>query len=388
MTGLPAGLADAETPVALVDLARARANAAKVAAYTARHGLAWRPHVKTHKSLALARLQLEAGARALTVATPHEAEVMARVCDDLLLAYPPLGTRKLERLMALPEHVSLTVALDSDEALLGLGRAARVAGRTVGVLVEVDVGLGRTGVQNAGEAARLASAAREAERLEYRGVMFYPGHIRTHVSGQRQAIEALADRLESCCAALTEADLAPEVVSGGSSPTLWHSHHLSRLTEVRAGTVIYNDLDMTAMGVAGEHECAYSILATVVSTAVPGRAVVDAGSKALSKELHDKAGAGYAALDGRPEVRVVALSEEHGVLNIADSDWRPRVGELVRLLPNHVCVSVNLQDRVIAHEGDHWETWPIEGRGRVASWNRSESNARNEIQPRSLTPNE
>lgn len=369
MNGLPVGLADAETPVALVDLARARANAAKVAAYTARHGLAWRPHVKTHKSLALACTQLEAGAQGLTVATPHEAEVMARVCDDLLLAYPPLGKRKLERLMALPERVALTVALDSDVALLGLARAARTAGRTVGVLVEMDVGLGRTGVRSAREVARLATVARDAEGVAYRGVMFYPGHIRSHVAEQEEAVGALAERLESCCAALAGAGLAPGVVSGGSSPTLWHSHLLPRLTEVRAGTVIYNDLDMTGMGVARDDECAYSILATVVSTAVPGRAVVDAGSKALSKELHGTAGSGYAALAGRPEVRVVALSEEHGVLDITGTDWRPRVGELVRLLPNHVCVSVNLQDRVIAHEGDSWETWPIEGRGRVASWN-------------------
>ncbi len=374
MSELPAGLADAETPVALVDLTRARANAMKVASYASRHGLAWRPHVKTHKSLALARIQLAAGARGLTVATPHEAEVMARVSHDLLLAYPPLGKRKLARLMALPEEVALTVGLDSDVALLGLARAASAAGRTVGVLVEMDVGLGRVGVQTPAEAARLAALAREAESVEYRGIMFYPGHIRMHVSEQTQALKELGERLEAAYATLAEAGLAPEVVSGGSSPTLWQSHLLPGLTEVRAGTIIYNDLDMTGLGVAREGECAYSILATVVSTAVAGRAVVDAGSKALSKELHRTAGAGYAAVAGRPEVRVVALSEEHGVLDITHTDWQPRVGERVRLLPNHVCVSVNLQDRVIARDGDDFETWPIEGRGRVASWNKTESN--------------
>ena len=209
MSVIPAGLADAETPVALVDLARARANAARVAAYAERHGIAWRPHVKTHKSLALARMQLEAGARGLTVATPHEAEVMARVCDDLLLAYPLLGKRKLERLMALPERVALTVALDSEVAVRGLAEAARAAGRTVGVLVELDVGLGRTGVRTAREAALLAALARDAKGLEYRGIMFYPGHIRAHVSEQERAIGALAERLESCCATLAGAGLAP-----------------------------------------------------------------------------------------------------------------------------------------------------------------------------------
>ncbi len=374
MNELPLGLADAETPVALVDLTRARANAGKVAAYAARHGIAWRPHVKTHKSLALARIQLEAGARGLTVATPREAEVMARVCDDLLLAYPPVGKRKLARLMALPERVALTVALDSEVALSGLAGAAGAARRTVGVLVEVDVGLGRTGVGSAREAARLGRLAREAEYLEYRGIMFYPGHIRTHVNEQERAIGALRGWLEACVETLTEVELAPAVVSGGSSPTLWNSHLLPPLTEVRAGTIIYNDLDMTGMGVARERECAYSILATVVSTAVPGRAVVDAGSKALSKELHDTAGTGYAALAGHPGVRVVALSEEHGVLDLEATSWRPRVGEVVRLLPNHVCVSVNLQDRVIAHEGENWEEWPIEGRGRVEPPSQTESN--------------
>ncbi len=358
-------LGDIETPVALIDLHRVRENASRAAAYTAQHGLAWRPHIKTHKSLAIARIQLDAGARGLTVATPHEAEVMSALTDDLLIAYPPLGRKKLTRLMSLPREVALTVGLDSAEALEGLAEAASSAGRTVGVLVELDAGLHRVGVQAPEDAVGLARKASRLKGVEYRGIMYYPGHIRTHVSNQEQSFQELSALLESYYDALSAEGLAPEVVSGGSSPTLWHSHELPRLNEVRAGTIIYNDRDMTGLGVAGEDQCAYTVLTTVVSTAVPDRAVVDAGSKALSKETLRAGGPGYAAVFGRPDVPVTFLSEEHGILDLAETDWRPRVGERVRLLPNHVCVSVNLQDRLLVLEDDGVETWPIEGRGRV-----------------------
>lgn len=367
MIGTADLLGDVETPVALIDLARVRANASRAATYASKHGIAWHPHIKTHKSIAVARIQLDAGARGLTVATPHEAEVMSGVTDDLLIAYPPLGRKKLTRLMALPRKVALTVGLDSAEALEALAEAASSAGRTVGVLVEVDAGLHRVGVQGPEDAVGLARKARDAQGVEYRGIMFYPGHIRAHVSDQEQSLLELSGLLESYFDALSAEGMAPEVVSGGSSPTLWRSHEIARLTEVRAGTVIYNDRDMTGLGVAGEDECAYTVLTTVVSTAVPDHAVVDAGSKALSKEVLRAGGPGYAAVFDRPNVPVTFLSEEHGILDLADTEWRPRVGDQLRLLPNHVCVSVNLQDRLLVQEGDRVETWPIEGKGRVSA---------------------
>lgn len=353
-----------ETPAAVVSRARMEANARRVADYCARHGLSWRPHVKTHKSTRVARLQLEAGARGLTVATPHEAEVMASVCDDLLLAYPPVGEAKLARILALPRSVRLTVALDSLDVLRPLATAARAAGRTVGVLVEVDVGLRRVGVQGTDAAVRLARAVREEAGVDYRGVLFYAGHIRTPGPESDAGLAALSDQVRDLREALTVAGCAPEVVSGGTTPTLWRSHEIEGLTEVRAGTCIFNDRDALRVGAAGPGDLAYSVLATVVSTAVEGRVAVDAGSKALAKEPRGGDGTFGVLLD-RPEVEVVALSEEHGMLDLGSTTWRPAVGTRVRIVPNHVCVSVNLQDRLLVESADGLEAWPREGRGRL-----------------------
>ncbi|MDQ3389704.1 MAG: alanine racemase, partial [Gemmatimonadota bacterium] len=155
----PRTIQEIETPAALVEVDRMRANLRRAAEYCRLHRLAWRPHAKTHKVPALAAEQLRAGAVGVTVATPREAEVMASVADDILLAYPPFGASKLERLMALPEHVRLTVGLDSEDALRPLAAAAREAGRVVGILVELDLGMRRIGIQRAEEAVILARMA-------------------------------------------------------------------------------------------------------------------------------------------------------------------------------------------------------------------------------------
>lgn len=175
----PVDPAVVETPIGYVELETVRANARRVADYAATHGLGWRPHIKTHKSKTIAAIQLEAGARGLTVATLREAEVMASLTKDVLLAYPPVGVRKLERLVALPLELDLKVALDSEAALVPLARAAQDAGRAVGVLVEQDVGLGRVGVPGPDEVLALAERADELDGVAFRGLMFYPGHIRT-----------------------------------------------------------------------------------------------------------------------------------------------------------------------------------------------------------------
>lgn len=358
-------LDDMETPAALVDVDRMEANLRRAAEYCRAHGLAWRPHAKTHKTPELAALQMELGAVGVTVATPREAEVMATAVDDVLLAYPPFGASKLERLMRLPEHVRLTVGLDSAEALDALGAVAQRAGRTVGVLIELDAGMGRVGLASPEHAVELARRTSGTAGVEYRGIMFYPGHIRGPAAEQDAALAALDARVAERIEALAAAGLRPEVVSGGSTPTFWRSHEVAGLTEVRPGTNIFNDRTTAEIGACDWDDCAYSVLATVVSTAVEGQAVVDAGSKALAKEELRATGGGYGALLDRPEVVVKAVSEEHGLLDLSATDWRPRVGERVRIVPNHVCVSVNLQERLVGvRGGEVVADWEIAGRGR------------------------
>ena len=352
-----------ETPIGYVDLDRARANAVRVADYAGSHGLAWRPHIKTHKSLEIARIQLDAGAAGLTVATLREAEVMSELTGDLLVAYPPVGEAKLERLMGLPADVDLKVALDSAEVLQGLAAAATDAGRVVGVLVEQDVGLGRVGLQTAEELVRLAHMAQGLDGVDFRGVMFYPGQIRMEEAEQADHIRRVSELLGETLADLGAAGLEPEVVSGGSTPTLWGSHQISGLTEIRSGSCIFFDREGLAVGVASRDDIAYTVLTTVVSTSVPGHAVVDAGSKALAKEGRG-GDSGFGVLYDRPEVTVASLSEEHGVLDLSRTEWTPRIGERVRIIPNHVCVSVNLHDVLLARRGDDHTLLELEGRGR------------------------
>lgn len=358
-------LAQLETPAALVDVARMHANLKRVASYCREYGLSWRPHVKTHKTPELAAAQIEVGARGLSVATPREAEVMAEVTKDLLFAYPPVGRRVLDRLLDLPESVELAVGLDSVEVLRQLGSAAAEAGREVGVLVKIDVGLHRVGVQSPEEVVKLA---READRLDgvvYQGIMFYPGHIRSQVEEQGPALEGVSRYLEQVLDALEDADLAPQVVSGGSTPTLFRSHEVAGLTEVRVGMCIFNDRAIAAIGACRLEDCAYTVLAAVVSTAHPGQAVIDAGSKALAREELRGPGRGYGVVLDRPEVTVKALSEEHGILDLSETDWRPRIGDRIRVLPNHVCVSVNLQERLYGVSRDEVsDVWTVAARGR------------------------
>lgn len=359
-------LDEIETPAPVVDLARMERNLDRMAGYAAAHRLALRPHIKTHKTPWLAAEQLRRGAAGVTCATPREAEVMSDVANDLLVAYPMVGTAKARRVAALSGNVRLTVALDSVRAADDLAVAARQAGRRVGVYVECDLGMRRVGVQTPDDAIALVRHVATRPELEYAGIAFYPGHIREPVDRQDDALETLGAALGHLLDALHGAGLAPAVVSGGSTPTAWRTHQIPGVTEMRPGTYIYNDRTTAAVGACTTEDCALTVLATIVSTTVPGQAVIDAGSKSLGREpMRGADGEGFGVLLENPDVVVRAMSEEHGLLDLSRTAWRPSVGDRVRIIPNHVCIVVHLFDAIHGVRGKVVETsWPVSARGR------------------------
>jgi D-serine deaminase-like pyridoxal phosphate-dependent protein len=208
-------IGELETPAPIVDLDRLERNLTRMADYAKSHSLALRPHIKTHKATTIAASQLAHGAAGLTCATPAEAAVMSALCDDILLAYPAIGP-KLTRLMALPSEVSLTVALDSARALDDLARAARAANRPVRVYVELDVGMHRVGVTEWDEAVALARRVRDSAPLQYAGIAFYPGHIRSDIGSQDAALAKLGAAIKSATSALDRRPSGARTRSAGS----------------------------------------------------------------------------------------------------------------------------------------------------------------------------
>ena len=377
-------LDELETPAPVVDLTRMERNLHRMADYAAAHRLALRPHIKTHKTPWLAAEQIRRGAVGVTCATPREAEVMSEVADDILVAYPMIGSAKARRVASLPDPVRLTVALDSLRAADDLAMAAREAGRRVGVLVECDLGMRRVGVQTPQDAVALARRIADRRELQYAGIAFYPGHIREPVDEQDESLAALGDQLARLLDALHGAGLEAPIVSGGSTPTAWRTHQVRGVTEMRPGTYIYNDRTTAAVGACTTDDCALTMLATVVSTTVPGQAVIDAGSKSLGREPMRAGGRGAPASgapragegDGfgilleNPDVIVRAMSEEHGLLDLSRTTWRPAVGDRVRVIPNHVCIVVHLFDVVHGVRGNTVETsWAVAARGRLETSN-------------------
>lgn len=354
-----------ETPVPIVDMDRLAFNLDRMAAYATLHGLQLRPHVKTHKSPRIAAEQLRLGAVGLTCATLREAEVMAEVCDDLLVAYPPVGAARLERLARLPRDVRVTVAADDVQALDALNVAARLGQRHFDVLVEADLGMHRVGVSSPERAVAIAQHIERASALNFSGMLFYPGHIRDVVSEQGAALTRLGADIATYVQALNAAGLPPRIISGGSTPAAWRMHEVLGVNEVRPGTYVYNDRTTAMIGACDWDDCALTVLATVVSIAVKGQAVIDAGTKALGREPLRAEGDGYGALLDHPDVVVSRMSEEHGILDLSKTSWRPRLGDQVRIVPNHVCIVVHLFDEIIGVRGHSVETrWPVQARGR------------------------
>ncbi len=363
----PQTLAGLATPALVIDGAVVRRNLARMADYSRRYGLAVRPHAKTHKSLKLARLQIEAGAIGLTVAKVGEAEVMSEATDDLLLAYPAVDPARTARLARLAARRTVRVAVDTARAVEVLGEAARSAGSVIGLLVEIDVGLGRTGVAGPAEALALAQTIDQTRGVRLDGLMCYPGQIWDPADRQSGPLGGVAAKLAATVDRWRASGLAARIVSGGSTPTAYQSHLVPAYTEIRPGTYLFNDMNTVRGGYCALDDCAARIVCTVVSDAVPGHVVVDAGSKTLAADLcHPARESGHGHVVGFPRARIVRLSEEHGQIDVRDCPDRPRVGDRLTLVPNHVCPCVNLHDAVWWMEDGRFERLPIDARGKLS----------------------
>jgi D-serine deaminase-like pyridoxal phosphate-dependent protein len=361
-------ISELETPALLIDLDRMERNLCRVAQYAKQHNLRLRPHTKTHKTPAIGRKQIELGAAGLTVAKVGEAEVMlGSGTPDLLIAYPVIGGNKLRRLMEVARQARVAVALDSLEAAQQLSEAATAAGVTIGVLVEADVGMGRVGVAPGQPLVDLARAVSRLAGLDLQGVACYPGHIRSAGEAFQPQIEKLIADVRQIAADFQAAGLPLRVFSAGSTPLLFESHRFPGVNEIRPGTYVFHDVNCVRAGEATFDDCAVTIMATVVSTSRPGYAIVDGGSKTFSSDfLAGTTEASFGRVTEAPEAVFYNLNEEHGFLDVRQCGRSFRVGERLRIIPNHVCVAMNLHEQVYGIRGEQVEqVWRVEGRGKL-----------------------
>jgi len=355
----------AATPALVIDVPTVIRNVERLAIYAQQHDLDIRPHTKTHKSRHLAELQMTAGAIGLTAAKVGEAELMAEVANDILLAYPAIDPTRTARLARMAAHTNLRVAVDSLAGAQRLADAANRSSATIGILVDLDVGMGRTGVQTPSEALKMAQFIDARPGLRLDGLFCYPGHINAPRDQQEAALRAVSDKLAKTLDLWSAHGLQARIVSGGSTPTAFQSHLIEEYTEIRPGTYIYNDMNTVRGGYCALEDCAARIVCTVVSTAVPGQVVLDAGSKTLTSDRNSMLpDSGFGYVVEYPEAVITRLSEEHGQVDVRACAKAPALGERVTVIPNHVCPCVNLQDSVWLREADgQLHELPVDARG-------------------------
>jgi D-serine deaminase-like pyridoxal phosphate-dependent protein len=356
------------TPALTVDLEALERNLGRMAELCRRQGVGLRPHIKTHKTVEVSQFQLARGAVGLTVAKVGEAEVMAAAgLDDILVAYPIMGGEKLRRLAGIGKERRVLMSLDSETTAQELSRAAAAQGAKIGVLVEFDAGAHRCGLKAGPALVELAKSIEALPGLKFSGLMSFFGSV-WGSSEQRTAEAAhVAERVALALDAFRQARMEVEIVSGGSTPSAEFAHLVPGLTEIRPGTYAYNDLNTYYQGACRLEDCAVRVVATVVSTAVPGRAIIDAGSKTLSSDpLGSGPKSGYGYVVEAPDAPIIKLNEEHGHLDITQSQHVFHVGEVVTVIPNHVCTAVNMHDEVVTlRQGEAVGCWKIAARGKI-----------------------
>ena len=349
-------VSELDTPAVTIRLDRLEENIRRAQAKLDSHGVGNRPHIKTHKIPAIAKMQLDAGAIGITCQKLGEAEafVDGGISGDILITYNVVGEAKAARLMALTKRVDrLAVVLDNETVARGLSEAAVRHDADVRFLIECDTGMGRNGVQSPEAASGLAQLAMNLPRMHFEGLMTYPNTFPKTVDFFDRALELFGS-----------AGIPVPVVSGGGTPALKTVEKFPMMTEHRAGTYVYYDVMQVTSGAATWDDCAMQVRLTVVSRPTEDRATLDAGSKVLTSDqyfLKD-----YGRIVEYPEARIVALSEEHATVDLSACKERPEIGEVVNVIPNHCCVVSNMVDEVYGvRDGKVEVVWPVAARGKV-----------------------
>ena len=350
---------DIPTPALLVDLDAMEDNIEQMARYFASRKAKLRPHAKTHKSPFLAWKQLEAGAIGITCAKLSEAEVLIQGgIQDILLANQVTHPSKIRRLTGLARHSRIIVACDSLENARDLAEAAQAAGASLNVLIEVDVGLGRSGLRTTDDVIELARYIQGSPSLKFKGIMGYEGHcvfIKDFAARKAQGEKSNA-RLVAFRDALIQAGIPVDIVSAGGTGTYNIAGDFPGITEVQAGSYLFMDSRYLELDLG--FKSALTVLATVVSRPEPHIAVLDAGKKAITEEF------GLPQVVNLPGAELIRLSEEHGVLKLAPEAQDLKVNDQVQLIPSHGCTTINLHDRYYGiRKGDPEITWPVAARG-------------------------
>jgi D-serine deaminase-like pyridoxal phosphate-dependent protein len=328
-----------DTPVVFLDLDRVEKNLIRAQTYFNLHKIQNRPHIKTHKSLAFAKRQIELGAVGITCQKLGEAEVMANGgIKDILITYPIVSQKKIDRLMALNNQIKITTVVDNFDVAKILSDAAKIAGKQLRVLIECDTGGERCGVQSPETASALANSIASLPGLIFGGLMTYPP------KGQ---VGNTAEYLNKAIGLMKENGIEVELVSIGGTPDMYKAHEiklssLNTIQEHRPGTYLFNDRYMLENKVGPIEDCAMQIAVTVISRPTENRAIIDAGSKTFSSDFMGFSDHGI--ILEYPDARIEKLSEEHGHVNLSNCTKKPAIGEILTIIPNHACAVSNLTD--------------------------------------------
>ncbi|WP_085909602.1 D-TA family PLP-dependent enzyme [Kiloniella majae] len=346
---------DIMTPAVIIDVKIAQENIEKLQEHCNQYNISLRPHIKTHKLPSMAHRQIEAGAIGITCQKIGEAEIMADAgIKDILITYNIIGDEKLDRLTKLAQRCTLSVVADNAYVVDGLAKTFAKKEHPLEVLIECDTGANRCGVQSAAEALDLARIIHNASGLVLGGLMTYPPMgDQCHVNNWLKRTQDL----------LIENGLPCPTISNGGTPNMWRSQEVSVATEHRSGTYIYNDRSLIEANLCRIQDCALSVRATVVSHPTKDRAIIDAGSKMLTSDLLGMEGFGL--IKEAPDVEITSLSEEHGILDLKNSKWSPKIGDQIHIIPNHACVVSNMVDYIYLIDGNHLEKTAVSARGLV-----------------------